>query len=256
MEGGGNDFILLAPQYYPYVKDQGLIPEWCDRHLGIGADGLITVDFSASTAADFKMIYHNSDGSSDCFCGNGARCAVAFAHTLQKLPESCTFLAQDGLHTAEMHGVEDIEISLRPAHFPQAVEKGWFMNTGSRHFALQVSQPDEIDLKQLGPRWRHHQAFQPAGANVNFWTQDEAGIYLRTFEKGVEAETLACGTGIVAVALIQHYTEGNTSPLVEMPVRMKGGRFKVKARRTQSQYIDIHLRGPVRHVFSGEITIN
>ncbi len=255
MEGGGNDFILLAPEHYPYVKDQGLIPEWCDRHKGIGADGLITVEFSGKSSADFKMIYHNSDGSSDCFCGNGARCAVAFAHMLEKLPESCTFLAQDGLHTAKVHGVEDIEISLRPTHFPQEMKKGWFIDTGSRHFALRVPQPDEIDLKQLGPRWRHHQAFQPAGANVNFWTEDKDGIYLRTFEKGVEAETLACGTGIVAVALIQHFMQSNTSSSVETLIRMKGGRFQVRARKTPSQYIDISLRGPVRHVFSGEISI-
>lgn len=255
MEGGGNDFILLAPEYYPLVQNQKVIQKWCDRHRGIGADGLISLDFSVHADANFKMIYHNSDGSSDCFCGNGARCAVAFAHMLKELPQLCTFEAQDGLHTAKLHGSEDIEISLQPTALPQKVEEGWFIDTGSRHFSLKVSQPSTINLNELGPHWRHHQAFQPEGTNVNFWTEDPEGLYLRTFEKGVEAETLACGTGIVAVALIHHFEGGRDQERLQTPVRMEGGSFVVRAERFPSGYDNITLRGPIRHVFSGTIDI-
>lgn len=255
MEGGGNDFILLAPEYYPLVQNQKVIQKWCDRHRGIGADGLISLDFSAHADANFKMIYHNSDGSSDCFCGNGARCAVAFAHMLKELPQFCTFEAQDGLHTAKLHGPEDIEISLRPTALPQKVEEGWFIDTGSRHFSLKVSQPSTINLNELGPHWRHHQAFQPEGTNVNFWTENAEGLYLRTFEKGVEAETLACGTGIVAVALIHHFEGDRNQERLQTAVRMKGGSFIVRAEKSSSGYDNITLRGPIRHVFTGTIEI-
>jgi diaminopimelate epimerase len=255
MEGGGNDFILLNSECYPQVRNQELIQSWCDRHRGIGADGLISIVDSETENTDFHMIYHNADGSTDCFCGNGARCAVAFARKLYSLPNRISFTAYDGLHQAICHSSEDIEISLRPVQSPEKIESGFFVDTGSRHFSCQRDHLDGLNLQAEVSQWRYHKTFQPKGVNVNYWTEEPGGLYMRTFEKGVEAETLACGTGIVAVALTYHTILKKGPGPFEIQVRMKGGLFHVRAEHTTHGYRNIFLRGPVRHVFSGEMLL-
>lgn len=255
MEGGGNDFIIISSAYYKHVKNRQLISSLCDRRRGIGADGLIAVERLSGSELDFRMFYHNSDGSAECFCGNGARCAVAFADRLTKLPQCSTFEAWDGIHTARIFEEGDIEISMINTSFPKAFENGYFIDTGSPHFALRADKPDEIDIKSQALKWRHHDEFQPAGVNVDFWTEESKQLYLRTFERGVESETLACGTGIVAVALVYHFSKNNSSDKVNTSLRMKGGSFQVQARKAEKGYEHIKLRGPVRHVFTGEIAL-
>ena len=255
MEGGGNDFIIISAEYYKHIKHRQLISKLCDRHRGIGADGLIAVERLSGSEPDFRMFYHNSDGSADCFCGNGARCAVAFADRLSTLPQISTFEAWDGLHTARIYGEGDVEISIKNTSSPKAFEDGYFIDTGSPHFALRTDEADEIEINSQALKWRHHPEFQPAGVNVDFWTERSEQLYLRTFERGVEAETLACGTGIVAVALVHHFSKKNSSNKVNTPLQMKGGSFQVQARKTTQGYEDISLRGPVRLVFKGEISI-
>ncbi len=256
MEGAGNDFIVLRPEYYALIDDPRQIQKLCDRHKGIGADGLISVKAPDDLSYDFQMIYHNADGSSSCFCGNGARCAVAFACDFFNLQKNITFRAYDGQHQAIVHDLEDIEISLRPTSTPNRIEDGYFVDTGSRHFCLQVDHLDQIDVFSEGRRWRHHEIFKPQGVNVNFWTRHENGIRMRTFEKGVEAETLACGTGVVAVALSLHTSQKASQATLSTSVEMKGGEFQVRARRLHAEgYEHIFLRGPVRQVFSGEILL-
>ena len=246
---------MLDSAHYEQLRHPSIIARLCDRHRGIGADGLISVAFPSNASTDFRMNYHNADGSADCFCGNGARCAVAFAHSLKNLPRDCTFEAFDGIHHSQTYSAEDIEISLRSTSSPIKANKGWFIDTGSRHWVLRVSEPDKVDVGKEGAHWRHHPQFQPMGTNVNFWAVRKDELYVRTYEKGVEAETLACGTGIVAVALVHHYEQKGASPSVQIPISMKGGAFQVQARKTDKGYDDIKLRGPVRHVFTGIITL-
>lgn len=213
--GAGNDFLVLDGRREDVSKyrEAALIQRLCSRSEGfcdsegtIGADGLMIL--SSSPEYDFRMEFFNPDGSGGMMCGNGGRCIVAFADHLGIRGSEGGFLfeAPDGLHEAQIlsRGASVCTVRLKMidvTEFRPSLD-GWFLNTGTRHFVRFVGDVDSLDILSLGPRYRHDPAFAPQGANANFVQRSgKDSIEVRTFEKGVEAETLACGTGITASAL-------------------------------------------------------
>ena len=235
--GAGNDFIVLADGFPEAVSgyDAPALPDGpdscrsadtirrlCDRRTGfraadgrIGADGLMILSRlpQAAGAPDFRMEYYNSDGSGGMMCGNGGRCITAFADFLGLKPaggKAFLFEAPDGLHTGEILAREGRRCTVRlrmiDAFGLRRVLGGWFLNTGTRHFVLFKEDADKVDVASEGSRLRHDAEFAPEGANVNFVSRmPDGALKIRTFEKGVEAETLACGTGITAAAIAAWY---------------------------------------------------
>ena len=220
---------------------------FCDRHFGIGADGLILIEGDEET--EFYMNYFNSDGSQS-FCGNGSRCAVAFAKSLGMLEkEEATFRAIDGYHEAKINGEE---ISIRMTGVKEVVvrkENEYFVNTGSPHVVRMVEDLN-IDVMELGSGIRYSEEFEKEGTNVNFLTllnQDEAMV--RTYERGVEGETLSCGTGVTACAIVMHHLSNSVE---EKQIHALGGDLTIRFEKTEKGYENIWLCGPAELVFKGE----
>jgi diaminopimelate epimerase len=251
MQGGGNDFIFVSSESYHALQLDKDIPFLCHRKFGIGADGLIMIE--PGEDVDFRMYYHNADGGQGGFCGNGARCAVARAEELWGKGPTYSFEAYDGRHTAKIHAPGDVEISMKDTLIPQRELAGFFIDTGSRHYIERKSAIDAISIDEMAPPIRHHDIFSPAGANVNYWEDGPDGLRLRTFEKGVEAETLACGTGIVAVAIVHHFTSSTDKSDFTSQLQAKGGDFQVSGRKVPTGYTELSLRGPAHNVFEGVI---
>lgn len=261
--GAGNDFVVLdgrGSDMSEYRRAER-ISALCDRSSGfvaadgrIGADGLMIL--SESEQYDFRMEYFNSDGSSGMMCGNGGRCIVAFAHHMGVKPsdgELFVFEAADGLHTGEILSSEGKRVQVRlrmiDVHEFRPVLGGWFLDTGTRHFVLPVEDVETVDVETLGKRYRWDEAFAPVGANVNFISFTEGAVKVRTFEKGVEAETLACGTGITAAAICAHLI--GRQPSVSGPDSSIS--FRMLARRDElsvdfipcaNLFCEVYLSGP------------
>jgi len=225
----------------------------CDRHFGIGSDGLIMIQPAQNDGEDFYMNFYNPDGSSS-FCGNGSRCAVHFAASLGIIEDSCRFSAIDGLHEAyiiqntigvKMNNVQEII---------QKSDNAFYLNTGSPHYVALVSDVEKLDLVQAALPVRHHEDFAPGGTNVNFIEQlSPQGIRMRTFERGVEAETLSCGTGVTAAALVFAKINNLRS---EVKVDTRGGKLSVSFEvNNHNEFFNIFLKGPAKSVFSGAIDI-
>lgn len=197
--GAGNDFLVADNRDGSYVLSAADVRRLCDRHTGFGADGLMLLENSPEY--DFRMVYYNPDGSTGMMCGNGGRCMVAFA-ALSGI-DSFTFEAADGVHEARIISREGPRFVVRlkmkdVSEIRRVGDEGWFLDTGTRHFVRFVEDAEAVDIASEGPRYRHDARFAPEGANVNFVSLEDGILKVRTFEKGVEAETLACGTGIVA----------------------------------------------------------
>jgi diaminopimelate epimerase len=248
-QGTGNDFVMIDNRAKTFPKDNiNKILQISDRHFGIGADGIILIENDDNF--DFKMIYFNADGSQT-FCGNGARCAVAFAKSLNIIDEKTTFLAVDGEHFAEikndiislqMINVDDIKIN----------ENAVFMHTGTQHHVEMVDNLNEYPVFENGQKIRNSYEFP--GSNVNFVQQlNENTFRVRTYEKGVEDETLACGTGVTAVAIAMHKTNKTKNNSVSLPV--EGGILEVSFDEKNGVYTNIFLKGPAKFVFKGKIVL-
>ena len=255
-EGAGNDFILIDKRRVRFDPDPQRIARLCDRHFGIGADGLMTL----ATTADGRceMHYYNADGSEGEMCGNGARCFVLFAHHLG-LTEGgrLRFLATDGPHEATLcSGGEpagEIEIGMIPVREIRPSGAGWFLNTGVPHYVEFVDSVERVDVVGRGRALRCDLDRFPQGTNVNFAELlGEGRIRMRTYERGVENETLACGTGATAVAVTTAFV---CQPGVErFALDLPGGRLQVAFRREgEMQFGAIRLTGPARRVFAGTI---
>lgn len=249
-QGTGNDFIIIDNRLQLFDKNNTkLIENLCDRRFGIGADGLILLE--DHNKVDFKMIYYNSDGNESTMCGNGGRCIVAFAKYLGIVEHQTTFEAIDGLHEAlieknlvhlKMQDVENIEPFNNDA----------ILNTGSPHFVSIRSKVNEIDVFKEGAIIRYSEPFSKSGINVNFVERlNTNGFLVRTYERGVEDETLSCGTGVTAVALAMHYL-GETKQN-HLHLKTKGGELQIKFNSENGRYTNIWLIGPVGFVFKGEI---
>ncbi|MGB1209992.1 MAG: diaminopimelate epimerase [Lacinutrix venerupis] len=249
-QGTGNDFVFIDNRKELFNKNNTkLIAHLCNRRFGIGADGLILLENDED--ADFKMVYFNADGNESTMCGNGGRCIVAFANKLNIFKDKTTFNAIDGLHEAtidngfvklKMKDVDDVEV------FKDYV----FLNTGSPHHVTLVENIKEYNVKNEGAKIRYGAPYNKVGTNVNFVKQiDSETFSVRTYERGVEDETLSCGTGVTAVALAMHTLEKTNTEVVTLNV--EGGTLKVSFEKTKKGYKNIWLQGPATLVFKGEI---
>lgn len=245
-QGAGNDFVMIDDREVAFPEnDQGLIAAMCDRHFGIGADGLILLRTHPSFA--YEMVYFNSDGAKSTFCGNGSRALVRFANEKMVIPKKGEFLASDGVHAYEL-GL-DISVSMNVPGIVEKYEDDFILDTGSPHYVHFVENIDAFDIVTYGKTIRYSDRFAEFGINVNAVEVEEGRLRLRTYERGVENETLACGTGVTAAALI--YAKREDMLTGEIAVVAKGGSLKVKFDRVGDTFQNVVLTGPAEQVFSG-----
>lgn len=261
-QGTGNDFIIIdnRGRNWQHKLSTERIAQLCDRRFGIGADGLILL--SDPQASDFRMIYYNADGRESTMCGNGGRCLVAFAHYLGLLVDGqCTFEAIDGLHQAQLRPDGQVELEMsRPQSFRQLHERDFWVDTGSPHY-VRFSPRDisEVDVYGEGSHLRYHKDYAAiGGTNVNFVNELGRGhLKVRTYERGVENETLSCGTGVTACAYV--YLRGWVPPelrasLATIRLETLGGTLQVRIDDLMGAKEQVMLSGPATRVFGGEVS--
>ncbi|SHI40676.1 diaminopimelate epimerase [Rubritalea squalenifaciens DSM 18772] len=263
MNGAGNDFVVIDNRNLDTNLDTDTIAALCDRHRGIGADGLLAVE-PAENGADYKFRYYNADGGEAEMCGNGARCFGRFtAHLTDEVKESVTFETIAGTLTAEMVGHDvriamsdpfdlEMDTDVKVSGLDSAVH---FINTGVPHAVAIVDNLPELDVVHCGAAIRYHDRFAPKGTNANFFQVIAPDhIAIRTYERGVEGETLACGTGMCACALIHHLTTGAPSPI---KVDVAGGDTLEIGFVSDGNggFTDVTLSGPADFVFEGKIDL-
>ncbi len=250
-QGTGNDFVIVDNRSQTFPKNNTeIINKLCNRYFGIGADGFILLEEDDTT--DFKMVYFNSDGSESTMCGNGGRCIVAFAHKLGLFGNKTTFMAIDGLHHAT---IEKNIVSLQMIDIDTVkIEDEYaFADTGSPHHVQLVSNISNFDVVNIGRDIRNNM-YGTVGSNVNFAEQQNENTFrVRTYERGVENETLACGTGVTAVAIAMHKTKKTNSNTINLLV--EGGKLAVSFDVENGTYKNVHLTGPADFVFKGNIKI-
>lgn len=252
--GAGNDFILIDNRQSTFPADQPLIARICDRHFGIGADGLMLLEKSREYA--FRMKYFNADGGEGTMCGNGGRCIIAFARKLGLIGEKSIFQAIDGIHEGRIMRFSErtSTVNLRMNAVLEVHRMGhnrFLMNTGSPHYVSFVENVVDIDIDITGKKIRFDKSVSRDGVNVNFVVNRGDRLSMRTYERGVEAETLSCGTGAVAAAIAnaerQNYSDGNHTT----EINAMGGNLKVHFKYENREYHHIWLEGPAEFVFTG-----
>lgn len=251
-QGTGNDFIIIDNRDLLFPKTNiSLIKEFCDRRFGIGADGLILLENSEEV--DFNMVYFNADGNEGTMCGNGGRCIVAFANKLGIINKNTTFNAIDGLHYATIdHNI--VNLQMTDVTNIEVFENHSFLNTGSPHHVTFCDSVEDLNVKELGSKIRNGAPYFKEGTNVNFVKQiSEDSFKVRTYERGVEDETLACGTGVTAVAIAAHQINKTVSNSIKLKVL--GGNLEVSFEKDGNSYKNVFLKGPAQFVFEGNITI-
>jgi len=250
-QGTGNDFIIIDNRQDIFRKnDTKLISFLCDRRFGIGADGLILLEDHSTD--DFKMVYYNSDGNESSMCGNGGRCIASFARFLGIINNETTFLAIDGEHKAILNG-DIVSLLMQDVLLIENHTNHVFLDTGSPHHVQLNPGLKDLNIKERGADIRYAEPYKKEGVNVNFVNKLSDGHFaIRTYERGVEDETLSCGTGVTAVALAMNYIGETEKNLVQLET--EGGKLEVSFRRTDNGYTDIWLKGPAKQVFKGEIT--
>ncbi|WP_185866225.1 diaminopimelate epimerase [Blattabacterium cuenoti] len=261
--GTGNDFILIDSRKEKIVKEYPILKKLCDRHFGIGADGIILIQNDNDFKSDFYMKYYNSDGKESTMCGNGGRCAIHFAKKLGiSRGNKIHFRAIDGYHyglikenenkdkdlvSMSLLNIKKNEIEIHPEHV--------FLNTGSPHHILFVENIKKIDVYKEGRKIRFQNFYLKKGVNVNFVEILENNtLQVRTYERGVENETLSCGTGVTA-SVIAAYKMNKISSIEEIPVYALGGKLWVSLKETKDEYKDIYLTGNVCFIYQGYILI-
>lgn len=247
-QGAGNDFIMVdnyTNQNVELTTEE--IATICHRRFGVGGDGLIIIEKSAIN--DFKMTYFNSDGKEGSMCGNGGRCAVQFAFDLGIIENQTIFEATDGLHDAIVEGNNIISLKMIDVNEIKETEYGLFMNTGSPHVMIQKKSIDEIDVYTEGKKIRNSPVFSPGGTNVNYFEVQNNSILIRTFERGVENETMACGTGSIATAIAAYHL-GLIRHNNGIHIKAKGGDLFISFDK-KDPYQNIWLKGPAIKVFDG-----
>lgn len=255
-QGAGNDFIMLDnfDKKYDNVLKKEQIADLCHRRFGVGADGLISLEKHEDY--DFSMRYFNSDGGEAEMCGNGGRCIVAFAYRQKRITkEHVRFLALDGVHEAIIEDNGDwIKLLMGNVEELETNKNFYFLNTGVPHVVKFVDKADKIDIITEGRKIRNSKRFIEIGTNVNFVELKVDELYVRTYERGVENETLACGTGVTAAAIAAYVKYGYKRK--EFLIRVKGGKMGVSFNTLDNQkFTNIWLQGPAQSVFKGEIKI-
>jgi len=252
-QGTGNDFIIIDDRLSGFPKDNtSIINQLCNRHMGIGADGLILVQ--NSTEGDFKMIYFNSDGNEGSLCGNGGRCAFAFAKSLNIIKNNGVFEAVDGLHFASMKKDNLISLDMNDVADITKNVGSLFINTGSPHHLEFVHDISKINVNEQGAAIRYGEPYLDLGTNVNYIEMlNNDSFKIRTYERGVEKETLSCGTGAVAAGVGVHFMGLTQSTSIN--IHALGGILKIEFTPLSGQYSDIKLIGPAEFIFSGNFEI-
>ncbi len=247
-QGTGNDFIIIDNRTNFFDKqDVSLINKLCDRKYGVGADGLILLENSKDS--DFKMIYYNADGNEGTMCGNGGRCIVAFAKHLAIITNKTTFDAIDGLHYAT---IKDnlVNLQMIDVNIVSEYDSHLFLNTGSPHHITFTQDIKNLDVTSLGASIRYGEPYNAKGTNVNFVEQVNKNTFsVRTYERGVEAETLSCGTGVTAVAIAAFKSKKTTAKTVIL--NTLGGTLEVNFDFKDNVYKSVFLKGPTNMVFKG-----
>ena len=259
-QGTGNDFVMIDNRsgFFPKENVQ-LVARLCDRRFGIGGDGLILLEndeiaSKLSIATDFKMVYYNSDGNQGSMCGNGGRCLVAFAKDLNVIKDGCTFIATDGLHNATIANDGIVSLQMIDVSNIKIENDYTFMNTGSPHHVQMVEDLENYNVKEKGAALRYSSLYGAAGSNINFVKKiNEDTFSLRTYERGVEDETLACGTGATAVAIAMNVTGQTKATSIKLNV--EGGKLAVSFDKNDNHFTNVFLIGPAEFVFKGVIEI-
>ena len=248
-QGTGNDFVMIDNRLGAFDKSNlELVSRLCDRRFGIGADGVILIE--NSDQADFEMVYFNPDGSQS-LCGNGSRCAVMFAKFLGIIEDSTEFIAIDGEHEARIEG-DLVYLKMHDVPSVEKIGKDYLIDTGSPHYIKYVENTDAIDPVLEGRAIRYSDRFSNKGVNVNFLQKVENdALKIRTYERGVENETLSCGTGCTAAAL----SLAIDSDINSVNLQAMGGELRVDFNKVNSGFSNIYLIGPAEAVFQGEIEV-
>lgn len=248
-QGTGNDFVMIDNREGIFPKDDlKLISQLCDRRFGIGADGVILVENAEN--ADFEMVYYNPDGSQS-LCGNGSRCAVMFAKQLDIISNSTDFLAIDGMHKATIDG-DEVQLLMNDVEGYEQINDDFLIDTGSPHYIRYNQNVAALDMITEGQSVRYSDRFKEKGVNVNLIEEvDNSTLKIRTYERGVEGETLSCGTGCTAAAL----SLGLKNNVEDVTLQAVGGTLKVTFTRDGEGFKNIYLIGPAKRVFAGTISI-
>jgi diaminopimelate epimerase len=252
-QGTGNDFIVVDnrnQQYNALSNEQ--VKLLCDRRFGIGADGLMLLNLHEGY--DFEMKYYNADGRESTMCGNGGRCLVKYASDLGIIKSEYKFIAIDGPHRASINLDDTISLKMNDVNQVKYDRGNYILNTGSPHFVTQANDVMHMDVVKKGRDIRYNHEFKAEGINVNFVEQnEEAGsIIVRTYERGVEDETLSCGTGVTAAALVSAHNDNGFN---RVEVQTRGGHLSVDFDKIGEEYRNIWLVGPAEKVFDGTIEI-
>lgn len=247
-QGTGNDFIMIDNQGKSFPHDITLVSKLCNRRTGIGADGLILIE--PHETLDFEMVYFNADGSQS-MCGNGSRCAVNFSKFLGIIDDKTDFLTINGAYHATISdGI--VHLNMPDQEAPEQHDDHYFLNNGSPHHIIFVDNAETTTVVEKGASIRYSEQYNPDGTNVNFVEiQNEHKVFVRTYERGVEDETLSCGTGITASCLASA-DKGVLSPIA---VQSKGGNLEVRFQKSANTFTNIWLIGPAEQVFSGVVNI-
>lgn len=253
-QGAGNDFILVDNRKNTVNHhDAKLIAGLCDRRFGIGADGIMFLQ--DKEGYDFEMVYYNADGQPSSMCGNGGRCIVAFAKFLGLIDTETDFLAVDGPHHAKISETGNwVSLQMIDVDTVNMDNEAYVLNTGSPHYVTFATDLANKNVYADGYAIRNNDTYKANGINVNFVEPAKTGYFVRTFERGVEDETYACGTGVTAVALAmaKHYNQtGN----IQTPIKVLGGDLNIRFNYDGNRFSDIFLEGPAKLVFEGDVEI-
>jgi len=251
-QGTGNDFVLVDNRQEIFDKNNTkLVAQLCDRRFGIGADGFILLE--NSSISDFKMVYYNADGNTSTMCGNGGRCLVAFAKLLGIISKSTSFEAIDGLHEASIEN-DVVSLKMIDVDAINQFEDHIFLDSGSPHHVTFVKNVNDVNVKITGRKLRYGAPYFEEGSNINFVEQTDKNTFkVRTYERGVEDETLSCGTGVTAVAIAAHKARKTTSDTIALDT--PGGQLEVSFETHNNSYKNVFLKGAATLVFQGTIDI-
>lgn len=251
-QGTGNDFILIDNRDMSVTLTEDQIKWLCDRRFGIGADGLMLLELEPG--ADFEMVYFNSDGKESSMCGNGGRCITAFAKHLGLVDTHAKFIAIDGIHEAKIDG-DIVSLKMNDVRNVEVGEGFYYLNTGSPHYVKFVTDIENFDVYKEGKKIRNNDRFVYEGTNVNFIEKQGDSLFVRTYERGVEDETLSCGTGVTASALVAAL-KGISNYKNACHIKTLGGELNVKFDKVlENTFYNIWLEGPAKFVFKTSITV-
>lgn len=253
-QGTGNDFVIVDNRNNEFNFTKKQIAFLCSRRFGVGADGLMLLE--NESGFDFKMVYFNSDGNESTMCGNGGRCLVKFASDLSIINDAAVFMAVDGKHEAKING-EWVELKMVDVSGLKKMGDDYWLNTGSPHYVRYVENLEDYPVFEEGKKIRYSGSFMMNnGTNVNFVEKSsDSHLKVRTYERGVEDETLSCGTGATAAALVELFLQQQHVGSINIDV--KGGVLSVSAAKNDNQgFESVWLKGPAKFVFSGEIELS